>query len=49
MRSAVAKGPKKSYASPRLTVYGTVRDLTKTKAHGGGNDHNRFGFSRTAP
>jgi hypothetical protein len=49
MRSAVAKSPKKSYASPRLTVYGTVRDLTKSKLHGSGSDHNHFTPSRTAP
>lgn len=32
------KGPKKSYSSPQLSVYGTVRDLTKHLGTAGSSD-----------
>jgi hypothetical protein len=34
---------KQAYQSPKLTVYGTVRDLTKKVAAGGNSDHVKIG------
>jgi len=34
--------PKKPYTPPRLTVYGTVRDLTKAVGGGGQDDGGAF-------
>jgi len=34
--------PKKPYEPPEFKVYGTVRDLTKTVGHSGGQDGGNF-------
>jgi len=39
MAKPVAPGPKKPYSAPKLTVYGTVRELTQMvgiRGHGDG-------------
>jgi hypothetical protein len=43
----LAKGvPKKPYAAPVLTVYGTVRELTQANQAGGKLDAAKSGFRR---
>ena len=38
MAKPVAPGPKKPYSAPKLTVYGTVRELTQTVGTSGNKD-----------
>ena len=40
-------GPKKLYVSPKLTVYGTVQELTKRVGIRGNRDGGRFPRFRT--
>ena len=40
-------GPKKPYVSPKLTIYGTVQELTKKIAFRGNRDGGRFPRFRT--
>jgi hypothetical protein len=40
-------GPKKPYASPKLTIYGTVQELTKRRGLRGNRDGGTFPRSRT--
>jgi hypothetical protein len=49
MPKSADKGPKKSYSSPQLSVYGTVRDLTKNIGTHGNSDpgHHSIGHIRT--
>jgi hypothetical protein len=39
--------PKKQYVSPKLTVYGTVQELTKRRGLRGNRDGGSFPLSRT--
>jgi len=48
MDKAVVRKPKKAYAPPKVTVYGTVREITLSQGHAGqpdahptGPTHNR--------
>lgn len=43
MVKPVQTGSKKPYSSPKLTVYGTVRDLTQAHNTTGKPDNNRTG------
>ena len=48
MSKPVEKGPKKPYTPPKMTVYGTVRDLTKTVGtHGGPDGGHILGHTKT--
>lgn len=47
MVKPVKREPKKPYSSPVLTVYGTVRDLTKRNGPIGKNDGGRFPRGKT--
>ena len=47
MAKPVAPIPKKPYLSPKLTIYGTVRELTLAVGKSGGPDHGRPGRSKT--
>lgn len=38
MPKLAAKGPRKPYSSPKLTVHGTVQQLTKKVGTSGNND-----------
>jgi hypothetical protein len=38
MPKQAAKGPKKTYSSPKLTVHGTVQELTKHVGTSGNSD-----------
>jgi hypothetical protein len=40
-------GPKKPYVSPKLSVYGTVQELTKKTGFRGNRDNGRFPTFRT--
>ena len=40
-------GPKKPYVSPKLTIYGTVQELTKRIGIHGNRDGGRFPRNRT--
>jgi len=40
-------GPKKPYVSPKLTIYGTVQELTKRIGIHGNRDGGRFPRFRT--
>ena len=40
-------GPKKPYVSPKLTIYGTVQELTKMRSFTGNRDGGTFPRSRT--
>jgi hypothetical protein len=40
-------GLKKVYLSPKLTVYGTVKELTKKTGFHGTRDNGRFAIFRT--
>jgi hypothetical protein len=40
-------GPKKPYVSPKLTIYGTVQELTKRRGLRGNRDGGTFPRSRT--
>jgi hypothetical protein len=40
-------GPKKVYVSPKLTIYGTVQELTKRVGIRGNRDGGRFPHFRT--
>jgi len=42
MAKPVAPGPKKPYSAPKLTVYGTVRELTQSKGRHGRPDGGRI-------
>jgi hypothetical protein len=46
MAKAVNAGPKKPYATPVLTVHGTVRELTQANQAGGKADAAKTGFRR---
>ncbi len=39
MDKPVKPAPKKPYTPPKITVYGTVRDLTLSQGRSGRNDH----------
>lgn len=41
MVKPVQTGSKKPYSSPKLTVYGTVRDLTQANTNRGNRDSSR--------
>jgi len=45
MAKPVAPGPKKPYSAPKLTVYGTVRELTQSNNARGGKDGGKKGAS----
>jgi hypothetical protein len=46
---SIVQKPKKPYAAPVLTVYGTVRELTQANQTGGARDKAPSGFRvRTA-
>jgi len=47
MDKAGKPAPKKPYTQPVLTVYGTVRDLTKNLNAGGSLDSGTFPTNRT--
>jgi hypothetical protein len=47
MVKPVKREPKKPYSSPALTVYGTVRDLTKKNGVRGQGDGGRFPRNKT--
>ena len=48
MPKPAEKGPKKSYTTPEVTVYGTVQELTKTVGASGNTDHGtRLGHTKT--
>jgi hypothetical protein len=47
MAKPLRRGPKKPYLSPKLTVYGTVQELTKTQGLRGKRDGGRFPTFRT--
>lgn len=40
-------GPKKAYVSPKLTIYGTVQEITKKVSLRGNRDGGRFPHFRT--
>jgi hypothetical protein len=42
MAKTVAPGPKKPYSEPKLTVYGTVRELTQKVGRHGHSDKGTF-------
>ena len=46
MAKSAKQEPKKPYASPVLTVYGTVRELTQANQAGGKADAAKTGFRR---
>jgi hypothetical protein len=46
MAKPVAREPKKPYAAPVLTVYGTVRELTHANQAGGKADTAKTGFKK---
>jgi hypothetical protein len=48
MDKAGKPAPKKPYTQPVLTVYGTVRDLTKKVGPGGAADAGPFPPNRTS-
>lgn len=41
MAKPVETGTKKPYSSPKMTVYGTIRELTQTHATRGNRDNRR--------
>jgi hypothetical protein len=43
MAKPVAPHPKKTYAAPKLTVYGTVRELTQSTGSRGNTDGAKHG------
>jgi hypothetical protein len=47
MDKPLQRGPKKPYASPKLTIYGTVQELTKKVSIRGNRDHGHFPRFRT--
>ncbi len=47
MDKPLIRGLKKPYLSPKLTVYGTVRELTKRQGIRGHRDNGRFPTFRT--
>jgi hypothetical protein len=47
MDKPLDRGVKKPYLSPKLTVYGTVRELTKKIGPNGNRDNGRFPSFRT--
>lgn len=49
MPKAAEKGPKKTYSPPQISVYGTVRELTKHLGATGNSDPppHSFGHLRT--
>jgi hypothetical protein len=47
MDKPLIRGLKKPYLSPKLTVYGTVRELTKRTGIHGNRDNGRFAIFRT--
>jgi len=47
MGKPVKREPKKPYSKPTLTVYGTVRELTRTVSIQGTFDGGRPGANRT--
>jgi hypothetical protein len=47
MDKPLIRGLKKPYLSPKLTVYGTVQELTKRQGFRGNRDGGRFPTSRT--
>lgn len=46
MAKPVQTGSKKPYSSPKLTVYGTVRELTQSHQTSGNPDNNRRGAAK---
>lgn len=42
MAKPVQTGTKKPYSSPKLTVYGTIRELTQSHATTGNRDNRRI-------
>jgi hypothetical protein len=44
MAKPVAPDPKKPYSAPKLTVYGTVRELTQSNGPRGGLDGGKRGI-----
>lgn len=46
MAKPVQTGTKKPYSSPKLIVYGTVRELTQSHNTQGNPDNNRSGVLR---
>jgi hypothetical protein len=47
MDKPLIRGLKKPYLSPKLTVYGTVQELTKKTGVHGNRDNGRFAIFRT--
>jgi len=47
MHKPLQRGPKKEYAPPKLTIYGTVQELTKKVGIRGHRDNGRFPRFRT--
>jgi hypothetical protein len=48
MPKPAEKGPKKSYSPPQMTVYGTVRELTKqVGTHGNTDSGHVLGHTKT--
>ena len=47
MDKPLKRGSKKPYLSPKLTVYGTVQELTKKQGVHGNRDNGRFAVFRT--
>jgi len=47
MAKPLQRGLKKPYLSPKLTIYGTVQELTKKTGFRGNRDNGRFPTSRT--
>jgi hypothetical protein len=47
MDKPLQRGPRKPYASPKLTIYGTVQELTKRRGIRGNRDGGTFPRSRT--
>jgi len=47
MAKPLERGPKKPYLAPKLTVYGTVQELTKKTGIHGNRDNGRFAVFRT--
>jgi hypothetical protein len=47
MLKPVKRDSKKPYSSPKLTVYGTVQELTQKKGLGGNADGGSFPRSQT--
>ena len=47
MDKPLLRGPKKPYMSPKLTIYGTVQELTKARGISGNRDGGSFPRFRT--